>query len=179
MVRNHSMLQLIIGMLHESQLSIPCFVRHLYSTQSVTDMRSMFKSAYAFNGDISTWNTSSVTSMRAMFAYSTSFNNDISRFDTSNVGDFGEMFSDALRYVCNIATDLFLTGYTNTQMNFFMHSKQVLTAISVRGQRRWRLIWAGCFSTHGPLMVICLTLMCRQLIIWIICSRMRTGKKEW
>ena len=62
----------------------------------------MFKSALAFNGDISTWNTSAVTSMRAMFAYSTSFNGDISKFDTSNVEDFGEMFSDALRYVYNI-----------------------------------------------------------------------------
>ena len=43
-------------------------------TSSVTDMRSMFSNADAFNQDIDSWDVSSVTTMHSMFYKATSFN---------------------------------------------------------------------------------------------------------
>ena len=40
----------------------------------VTDMSDMFRSAYDFNGDLSSWDVSSVTDMSRMFRGATSFN---------------------------------------------------------------------------------------------------------
>ena len=70
----------------------------------VTDMSSMFESATAFNGDISTWNTSSVTNMISMFDSASKFNRDISAWDTSSVTDMTRMFTSATAFNGDIST---------------------------------------------------------------------------
>ena len=44
---------------------------------SVTNIRSMFNGATAFNGNISSWNTSSVTNMSSIFSNARAFNQNI------------------------------------------------------------------------------------------------------
>merc|ERR1719424_2077507 len=45
-----------------------------WDVSCVTDMRKMFKDAYAFNGAIDAWDVSSVTNMAYMFDYADAFN---------------------------------------------------------------------------------------------------------
>jgi surface protein len=65
---------------------------------NVTNMSSMFSFAWAFNGDLSSWDTSNVTNMSGMFAHARAFNGDISTWDTSNVDDMGLMFTSAWEF---------------------------------------------------------------------------------
>ena len=55
----------------------------------------MFKSATAFNQNISTWNTTNVTYMNYMFNSATAFNQNISTWDTSKVTNMDNMFKNA------------------------------------------------------------------------------------
>ena len=64
----------------------------------VTDMSNMFDSAYAFNGDLSSWDVSSVTEMDGMFEFATSFNHPLNDWDVSSVTDMGEMFAVATSF---------------------------------------------------------------------------------
>ena len=66
-----------------------------WDVSKVTDMSDMFIFAYDFNGNLSSWDVSSVTNMNEMFAVATSFNGDLSSWDVSKVTDMFAMFSAA------------------------------------------------------------------------------------
>jgi surface protein len=55
----------------------------------------MFYNAYAFNGDISSWDVSNVTDMNAMFQEANSFNQNIGGWNVFNVGTMWSMFVGA------------------------------------------------------------------------------------
>ena len=63
-----------------------------WNVSSVTDMSYMFRSAEAFNGDLTNFDTSSVTDMSQMFWSALAFNGDLTNFDTSSVTDMSYMF---------------------------------------------------------------------------------------
>ena len=75
----------------------------------VTDMSNMFRSASAFNQDLSTWNVSNVTDMERMFAGASSFNQDISIWNVSNVTTMQSMFDNSGLSSTNY--DNLLTGW--------------------------------------------------------------------
>ena len=58
----------------------------------VTSMRSMFRDAQSFNGDISGWDVSSVEDMSGMFAGAEAFNQNIGGWEVSSVTDMSGMF---------------------------------------------------------------------------------------
>jgi len=66
-----------------------------WDVSQVTTMEGMFRSATAFNQDISSWNTSKVTNMNSLFMFVPSFNQDISGWDVSQVTNMGSMFYGA------------------------------------------------------------------------------------
>ena len=66
-----------------------------WNTSNVTDMSTMFRSAFVFNQSLSSFNTSNVTNMSEMFRGAFSFNQPLSTFDTSNVTNIGGMFNEA------------------------------------------------------------------------------------
>ena len=66
-----------------------------WDVSSVTDMSGMFWNASSFNGDVSGWVTSSVTDMSGMFRNTADFNGDVSGWDVSSVTDMSGMFWNA------------------------------------------------------------------------------------
>ncbi len=62
-------------------------------TCGITDMNSLFKNEFNFNGDISSWDVSSVENMEDMFYRATSFNQDIGSWDVSSVTNMDGMFA--------------------------------------------------------------------------------------
>ena len=58
----------------------------------------MFKGAYYFNQDISSWDVSNVKYMYEMFQGSTRFNQDISSWDVTNVEYMSYMFKGAYAF---------------------------------------------------------------------------------
>ena len=66
-----------------------------WNTEKVTDMDSMFTSAYAFNQDIGNWNTAQVNSMNGMFWAAFAFNQDIGNWNTAQVNSMNGMFREA------------------------------------------------------------------------------------
>lgn len=63
-----------------------------------------FSEAYAFNGNISTWDTSNVRSMNKIFYASYAFDQDISAWDVSRVTDFNsQTFTSANAMRANAA----------------------------------------------------------------------------
>ena len=57
-------------------------------TTSVKSMAKMFKSATAFNGDVTSFDTAKVTTMTATFQLCENFNGDVSKWSTEKVTDF-------------------------------------------------------------------------------------------
>ena len=70
----------------------------------VTSMTQMFSDAYAFNGDISSWDVSKVTDMSGMFSGARAFNQNISSWDVSKVTDMSGMFRNAHAFNQNISS---------------------------------------------------------------------------
>ena len=64
----------------------------------VRDMGSMFYSARAFTGDISSWNVSQVTNMNRMFKQAFDFNQPLNNWDVSSVTNMNSMFNEAFDF---------------------------------------------------------------------------------
>ena len=64
----------------------------------VTSVSNMFYNAYAFNGNLSSWNVSSVTDMSSMFHDASSFNQTLNDWDVSSVTNMEDMFFDAASF---------------------------------------------------------------------------------
>ena len=69
----------------------------------VTDMSEMFRVAYHFNADLSSWDVSNVRNMYAMFTDDIDFNGDISGWNVSSVTNMSEMFGSAESFNQNIS----------------------------------------------------------------------------
>ena len=69
-----------------------------WNVSNVTNLGSAFKSAAAFNGDISSWDTSKVDYMWYTFQGATSFNQNIYLWDVANVSNMIFMFDGATAF---------------------------------------------------------------------------------
>ncbi len=79
-----------------------------WNTSSVTNMRSMFLDASAFNQNISNWDVSNVTNMSYMFQ-GTSFNQNIGSWNISKVTEMENMFKNVTLSTANY--DALLIGW--------------------------------------------------------------------
>jgi surface protein len=86
-----------------------------WNTENVTDMGYMFGDAKIFNQNISNWNTEKVTDMSGMFYNAEAFNQDIGSWNTEKVTDMSFMFKNAKAFNQNI-------GNWNTQNVTDMYS---------------------------------------------------------
>ena len=76
-----------------------------WNTEKVTNMENMFHNASAFNRDIGSWNTAQVTNMRYMFYGASAFNQDISSWTgtaatTAQTGMFSGATVFQAKYTC-------------------------------------------------------------------------------
>ena len=69
----------------------------------VTNLNSMFSSAYKFNVNLDKWDVGDVTSMENMFNKAFSFNGAVGKWDVNNVSNLNSMFSQAAKFNQNIA----------------------------------------------------------------------------
>lgn len=69
-----------------------------WDISNVTNMRSMFSSATAFNQEIGAWDVSNVETMEDMFYWAESFNQDIGDWDVSSVTITRGMFRMAILF---------------------------------------------------------------------------------
>jgi len=69
-----------------------------WDVSNVTDMNSMFNTAYRFNQPIGNWDVSNVTNMYRMFQYANDFNQNIGGWDVSNVTNMYQMFNRAYSF---------------------------------------------------------------------------------
>jgi surface protein len=63
-----------------------------WEVELVTSLAEMFLEALSFNQSLKAWNTKSATNMSSMFANAPLFSGDLSSFDTSKVIDMSSMF---------------------------------------------------------------------------------------
>jgi surface protein len=90
-----------------------------WDVSSVTDMTYMFMGAAAFNKDLSAWDVSAVTDMQWMFAYDNTFNKDLSAWDVSKVTDMDRMFLGAAAFNQVLCSAIWLST-TATQFEMFL-----------------------------------------------------------
>lgn len=76
----------------------------------------MFEDAWAFNGDISSWNTCNVVDLSSTFNNAWAFNSDISAWNTSKMKDIAGAFEDAFVFNVDISkwNTSSLTGMSTT-----------------------------------------------------------------
>jgi surface protein len=74
------------------------------STNTVTNLSSMFSNCADFNGDINSWNVSSVTNMSGMFNSANSFNQSLTSWDVGNVTNMQGVFNGANNFNGDIST---------------------------------------------------------------------------
>ncbi|QQT26456.1 BspA family leucine-rich repeat surface protein [Sphingobacterium spiritivorum] len=74
-----------------------------WNTANVTNMSNMFHRADAFNQNIGGWNTEKVTNMNGTFRSASAFNQDIGGWNTEKVTDMSYMFSDTKVFNQNIS----------------------------------------------------------------------------
>ena len=75
-----------------------------WNVSRVTDMSRTFSDATAFNGNVSSWNVSRVTDMSWMFYESDTFDRDISSWNVSRVTDMRYMLSRAFGFNQDISS---------------------------------------------------------------------------
>ena len=75
-----------------------------WDTSNVTNIGFMFHNAYAFNQDISSWDTSNVVNMTGVFNNASAFNQPLNSWDTSNVVVMDYMFYGASAFNQNISS---------------------------------------------------------------------------
>jgi len=67
-----------------------------WDVSSVTNFLSTFRSMAMFNQPLNSWDVSSVEDMAYLFDDTDAFNQDISSWDMSSVTDVGDMFNKAM-----------------------------------------------------------------------------------
>ena len=75
-----------------------------WNTANVLSFQEVFYNAAAFNQNISSWNTAKATTMASMFRGATAFNQNISSWNTANVTTMIQMFYGATAFNQNIST---------------------------------------------------------------------------
>ncbi len=110
----------------------------------VTNMSQMFKSAHAFNQDISGWDVSNVTNMFWMFRGVRAFNQDIGDWDVSAVERMGGMFENASAFNQNISDwDVSIVSGMNNMFKSASDFNQDIDGWDVSSVTNMRSMFAG------------------------------------
>ena len=88
-----------------------------WDTSNVTNMGWVFRDAAAFNKDLNNWNTQNVFTIDYMFMGATNFNGNISSWDTSNVTDMSSVFNGAMEFNQDL-NDWIVNSVTNFNRMF-------------------------------------------------------------
>ena len=78
-----------------------CYDLSRLDTSNINDMSDIFKHSQ-FNGDISNWNVGNVTNMRTMFFSAYKFNQALDNWDVSKVTNMNSMFCGTKKFNQNI-----------------------------------------------------------------------------
>ncbi|MEX0273563.1 MAG: BspA family leucine-rich repeat surface protein, partial [Flavobacteriaceae bacterium] len=75
-----------------------------WDTSAITNMASLFRSCYNFNGSIGSWDVSEVHTMEQMFSGASNFNDDISAWNVGKVSNMQYMFAYNHSFVQDISS---------------------------------------------------------------------------
>ncbi|RZL07730.1 MAG: BspA family leucine-rich repeat surface protein, partial [Pedobacter sp.] len=92
-----------------------------WNTANVTNMRSMFSGATAFNHSLNTWNTANVTDMSAMFYKAEVFNKSLNAWNTANVNNMKSMFTYARSF--DEPLDKWITEKVTNMLGMFAYAE--------------------------------------------------------
>jgi len=73
-----------------------------FTVSKVEDMSFMFRDAFSFNGDVSSWQPSNATNFRLAFNNANSFNKDVSTWSISSATNMELMFYNATSFNQNL-----------------------------------------------------------------------------